>query len=168
MTFHQLIYSSGKENDAKKKRIVRNPQPKLDADRICGKRGIAQLQEIFKDFKPRGKRDFLDHYQIITTVNVISGKVNWNCNGTCPTSNNTSLFPGKGHEFDDMDLVLKKMEHWSHRLYPRLPFDSVTDRIAVLGKKVAVKTYVKRLRLDLVAPDGASAADGDEEDNAVR
>ena len=30
---------------------------------------------------------------------------------------------------------MKKMEHWAHRLYPKLPFDDVTDRIAVLGKK---------------------------------
>ena len=28
------------------------------------------------------------------------------------------------------------MEHWAHRLYPKLPFDDVTDRIAVLGKKM--------------------------------
>ena len=31
---------------------------------------------------------------------------------------------------------MKKMEHWAHRLYPKLPFDDVTDRIAVLGKKM--------------------------------
>ena len=79
-----------------------------------------------------------------------------------------SFFSGKGHEFDDLELVLKKMEHWCHRLYPRLPFDSVTDRMAVLGKKQAVKTYVKRLRLDLVAPSGDQGGDAEQEDNAIR
>ena len=59
VVFLMVSSLSGKENDGepKKKRIVRNPQPKLDADRICGKRGVAQLQEIFKDFKPKGEID---------------------------------------------------------------------------------------------------------------
>ena len=43
---------------------------------------------------------------------------------------------GSGHEYSDLDEVMKKMEHWAHRLYPKLPFDDVTDRIAVLGKKM--------------------------------
>ena len=57
---------------------------------------------------------------------------------------------GKGREFDDLDLVMKKMEHWAHRwqsacnrpihtncrLYPKLPFDSVLDVLSNrLGKK---------------------------------
>lgn len=37
-----------------KKKIVRNPQPKLDADRILGPRGVPILEEVFSDFKPRG------------------------------------------------------------------------------------------------------------------
>ena len=47
----------------------------------------------------------------------------------------TSFSPGSGHEYSDLEEVMKKMEHWAHRLYPKLPFDDVTDRIAVLGKK---------------------------------
>ena len=38
----------------KKKRIIRNPQPKLDPDRITGPRGVGQLEDIFKDFKDQG------------------------------------------------------------------------------------------------------------------
>ena len=49
----------------------------------------------------------------------------------------TNVSPtGSGHEYSDLDEVMKKMEHWAHRLYPKLPFDDVTDRIAVLGKKM--------------------------------
>ena len=46
-----------------------------------------------------------------------------------------NMLSGSGHEYSDLDEVMKKMEHWAHRLYPKLPFDDVTDRIAVLGKK---------------------------------
>ena len=37
---------------------------------------------------------------------------------------------GKGKEFDDLDSVMKKLEIWAHRLYPKLPFDNVIDVIA--------------------------------------
>ena len=26
---------------------------------------------------------------------------------------------GKGREFEDLDVVMKKMEHWAHRLFPK-------------------------------------------------
>ena len=43
---------------------------------------------------------------------------------------------GKGREFEDLDVVMKRMEHWAHRLYPKLPFDSVLEVIANrLGKR---------------------------------
>ncbi len=112
--------------------MIRNPQPKLDPDRISGPRGIAVLQDIFKDFKPKGLSplSFLFHRLF--------------------SFSKEHFRLGKGFEFDDLDLVLKRMEHWAHRLYPKLPFEDVTDRIADLGKKQAVKTYLKRLRLGMV------------------
>ncbi len=78
---------------------------------------------------------------------------------------------GKGHEFDDLDLVLKRLEHWAHRLYPKLPFDDVMERLAQLGKKQAVKTYVKKVRMDMAGPPQAAREEGQEdheEDNALR
>ena len=75
---------------------IRKPIPKLDNDRIMGARGVHTLEELFADFKPRGK----------------------------------------GREFEDLDVVMKKMEHWAHRLFPKLPFNSVLDIIANrLGKR---------------------------------
>ncbi|XP_044737117.1 TIMELESS-interacting protein [Chrysoperla carnea] len=38
-----------------KKRIVRNPQPKLNADRLRGPRGIAVLESVFQNVKFKGK-----------------------------------------------------------------------------------------------------------------
>ena len=58
---------------------------------------------------------------------------------------------GKGKEFDDLDSVMKKLEIWAHRLYPKLPFDNVIDVIANrLGKKKTVQTHMKKIRLGMV------------------
>lgn len=46
---------------------------------------------------------------------------------------------GKGEEFRDLDKMMKRMEHWAHRLYPKLPFDDVMARISQLGKKKNVQ-----------------------------
>jgi len=114
----------GGEAEKPKRRIVRNPQPKLDPDRICGRRGVGQLENIFAGFKARGK----------------------------------------GKEFEDLDVVMKKMEHWAHRLYPKLPFDDVMERVATVGRKQAVKTYVKKLRMGMINPPAEvnQVEDGDD------
>jgi len=96
--------------DGKKRRIIRNPQPKLNPERLMGDKGIQTIEDYFKDWQSKGK----------------------------------------GKEFDDLDVVMKKLEHWAHRLYPKLPFDSVIDVVANrLGKKKAVQTHVKKIRLGM-------------------
>jgi len=61
---------------------------------------------------------------------------------------------GKGREFDDLDVVMKKMEHWAHRLFPSLPFDQVLEKIAgPLGKKKTLQCHVKKIRLGMVSND---------------
>jgi len=116
-----------KDGEEPKKKIIRNPMPKLNADRICGARGITTLSDIFSDFKPKGG----------------------------------------DHVFEDLDRAMHKMEHWAHRLYPKLPFDDVMARISVLGKKMAIQTHVKRARmgLDPVIVGPISAKNSDNEDN---
>lgn len=45
-----------KDEEKKKVRVIRNPQPKLDPDRITGsERGIGTLSQIFADFKHKGE-----------------------------------------------------------------------------------------------------------------
>nr|CAG4644192.1 EOG090X0AVC [Lepidurus arcticus] len=110
------------------KRVIRNPQPKLDADRLCGKRGIKILQDTFKDVKLKGKR----------------------------------------HELEDLELVLKRMEHWAHRLFPKLPFDDVLGRIEKLGVKKPVQTHIKKIRMDMLSdePNGNDLMESDMTENA--
>ena len=58
-------------------------------------------------------------------------------------------FKSKGGDYvyDDLDRAMKRIEHWTHRLYPKLPCDDVLSRISVLGKKMVVQTNVKKLRM---------------------
>lgn len=45
---------------------------------------------------------------------------------------------GKGHEKEDLDLMLKKLEHWAYRLYPKFKFEDCLKKIESLGKKRSV------------------------------
>lgn len=55
---------------------------------------------------------------------------------------------GKGHEKEDLDFVMGRLEHWAHRLFPKYQFDDCLKRIEKLGAKRPIVTYVKRLRMD--------------------
>ncbi|CAL4079333.1 unnamed protein product, partial [Meganyctiphanes norvegica] len=109
---------------AKVKRVIKNPQPKLDPQRLAGPRGIFQLQKIYKDVK----------------------------------------WKGKGYERDDLSLLLKRLEHWAHRLYPKLPFQDTIEQIEKLGMKKNVQVHMKKIRLDMLNEDGNNP----EEDDGVQ
>ncbi|CAG4966273.1 unnamed protein product [Colias eurytheme] len=57
-------------------------------------------------------------------------------------------FKGKGHEKEDLDLVLKKLEHWAYRLYPKFKFEDCLKKIEVLGKKRPVMVHLQKIRSD--------------------
>ncbi|XP_049761762.1 TIMELESS-interacting protein [Elephas maximus indicus] len=58
-------------------------------------------------------------------------------------------FKGKGHEAEDLKKLIRHMEHWAHRLFPKLQFEDFIDRVEQLGNKKEVQTCLKRIRLDL-------------------
>ncbi|XP_043776476.1 TIMELESS-interacting protein isoform X3 [Cervus elaphus] len=58
-------------------------------------------------------------------------------------------FKGKGHEAEDLKTLIRHMEHWAHRLFPKLKFEDFIDRVEYLGNKKEVQTCLKRIRLDL-------------------
>ncbi|XP_041795931.1 TIMELESS-interacting protein isoform X1 [Chelmon rostratus] len=73
-------------------------------------------------------------------------------------------FKGKGHEAEDLQLLMQKMENWAHRLYPKLQFEDFIDRVEALGKKKEVQTCLKRIRLDMpLTHDDYRGQDGEEE-----
>lgn len=110
---------SGEKKDGDKKpeekKVVRvkRPQPKLDAERLKGPRGLIQLKKSLADIK----------------------------------------FQGKGHEPEDLQRVMARLEHWSHRLFPKLQFDDFIEKLEKLGSKKVVQNYIKRLRMGLEDED---------------
>lgn len=55
-------------------------------------------------------------------------------------------YRGKGHEKEDLDNVLKRMEHWAHRLYPKYNFKDFLATTEQLGKKKQIQTHMNRYR----------------------
>ncbi|KFQ08528.1 TIPIN protein, partial [Haliaeetus albicilla] len=78
-------------------------------------------------------------------------------------------FKGKGHEAEDLKTLIRHMEHWAHRLFPKLQFEDFIDRVECLGNKKEVQTCLKRIRLDLpiLHEDFASNEDGGGESNGL-
>lgn len=75
---------------------------------------------------------------------------------------------GPGQEFQDLDRIMHKMNHWAHRLYPKLPFDETLNILADrLGNKKVVTTHIKKIRLDMVNPVQSRLENDDIEDNDV-
>ncbi|KAK3528436.1 hypothetical protein QTP86_034251 [Hemibagrus guttatus] len=72
-------------------------------------------------------------------------------------------FKGKGHEAEDLKVLMKKMENWAHRLYPKLQFEDFINKLEVLGSKKDVQTCLKRIRLDMpLTHEDFIGNDGDE------
>lgn len=46
---------------------------------------------------------------------------------------------GKGHEKEDLDVVMGRLQHWVHRLFPRFKFDDCLDKIEKLGRKKPIQ-----------------------------
>ncbi|XP_010164015.2 LOW QUALITY PROTEIN: TIMELESS-interacting protein, partial [Antrostomus carolinensis] len=78
-------------------------------------------------------------------------------------------FKGKGHEAEDLKTLIQHMEHWAHRLFPKLQFEDFIDKVESLGNKKEVQTFLKRIRLDLpiLHEDFASNEDGGGESNGL-
>ncbi|XP_032685761.1 protein TIPIN homolog [Odontomachus brunneus] len=62
-------------------------------------------------------------------------------------------FNGKGHEKTDLDRIMKRLEHWSHRLFPKYHFDDFLARVEQLGSKKDLQVYLKKYRLDMITSD---------------
>jgi hypothetical protein len=41
-------------------------------------------------------------------------------------------FKGKGHELEDITNICKAYEHWAHRLYPKMTFKDVIEKVNFL------------------------------------
>lgn len=80
--------------------------------------------------------------------------INYRLRGTrglslLPTWFENIQLKGKGHEFEDLNTVMNRLEQWTHRLFPRYTFDDSIDKLEKLGKKNEVKVMLKRIRMDM-------------------
>lgn len=109
-----------------KKRIVRNPIPKLNTERLKGPKGVHTIEKYFEGFK----------------------------------------FEGKGHERTDLDRVMKRIEHWAHRLFPKYNFDDFLERAETLGSKKDLNVFLHKYRRDMITGDDEIVQnfDSDKED----
>lgn len=55
-------------------------------------------------------------------------------------------FHGKGYERHDLDGLMKRLEHWAHRLYPNYRFDDFVTQVEKLGRKKEMQTHLHRYR----------------------
>ncbi|NXP29045.1 TIPIN protein, partial [Scytalopus superciliaris] len=78
-------------------------------------------------------------------------------------------FKGKGHEAEDLKTLIQHMEHWAHRLFPKLQFEDFIDKVESLGNKREVQTCLKRIRLDLpiLHEDYQNNEEGEGESNGL-
>lgn len=53
----------------------------------------------------------------------------------------------------DLGIVMRYLEHWTHRLFPKMPFDEVLERIEKLGtkKEVQVNFQLTRSQLKVIS-----------------
>ena len=46
-----------------------------------------------------------------------------------PNHVNCLKLKGKGHELEDITKICKAYEHWAHRLYPKMTFKDVLEKV---------------------------------------
>lgn len=70
-------------------------------------------------------------------------------------------FKGKqdGNEFKDLDFLVSKYEYWAHRLFPKMKFCDVIERLEKLGERREVKSQLYNIRLG-INPGGTETQEG--------
>ncbi|XP_055546407.1 protein TIPIN homolog [Wyeomyia smithii] len=93
-----------------KKRTVRNPRVTLNVQRLCGPRGVTDIENYFKNVRYRGK----------------------------------------GHEEENLKVIMQRMQHWAHRMFPKYTFDDCLEKCETLGNKQAMKSYMHKYRMGML------------------
>lgn len=112
--------ASTKTVEPKKRSVtVRNPQIRLNVEKLMEPRGIQAIQKYYSNIH----------------------------------------FAGKGSEKQDVNNIMKRLEHWAHRLYPKYNFEDFLNKTEALGKKKQLQTYMTRYRQDMLDPPQINTED---------
>lgn len=76
-------------------------------------------------------------------------------------------YRGKGFEKEDLDIVMKRMEHWAHRLYPKYNFKDFLATTEQLGKKKQVQTHMNRYRQGMLELNDKPVVEDEPEDMEI-
>ncbi|XP_055837838.1 protein TIPIN homolog [Episyrphus balteatus] len=76
-------------------------------------------------------------------------------------------FLGKGHERKDLNEVMRRLQHWAHRMYPSYKFDDVVATIERLSKKKPLQVHMSKYRLGMIQPQIISENQGENEEDEV-
>lgn len=74
---------------------------------------------------------------------------------------------GKGYEKDDLNEVMKRLEHWSHRMFPKYHFDDSLTKIERLGRKKEIALHMTRYRLGQLEQEDDNRVLSDNEDDRM-
>lgn len=79
----------------------------------------------------------------------------------------TIKYKGRNHEKEDLNEILKHLQHWAHRMYPSYKFNDILDNIERLGRKKPLQVHMSRYRLGLVENLSTAASNSkiDADDN---
>ncbi|XP_059615322.1 protein TIPIN homolog [Phlebotomus argentipes] len=61
-------------------------------------------------------------------------------------------FKGKGHEAEDVTLIMRKLEHWGHRVFPAMLFEDFLTRLEELCRKKDVQNHLRLYKLGMLTP----------------
>ena len=59
----------------------------------------------------------------------------------------------KDSEYDNLKVIMSRLERWTHQLYPKWQMDTTLQKIENLGTKNLVKNNIKRIRTNEVSDD---------------
>lgn len=62
-------------------------------------------------------------------------------------------FHGKGYERKDLNEIMRRLQHWAHRMYPSYKFDDVVATIERLSKKKPLQVHMSKYRLGMLQPE---------------
>lgn len=144
---------------------------------------LEPMRDIGQDEENQEEEEITDNAELLAKLKSMKGASKNTTKRTMPKLDATRLtgergmailpkafervrLKGRNREAEDLKIIMHTLQHWGHRLFPKMTFDEILERVERLGAKKEVQTCLKKIRLDM--PVLASDMVGDEEDTVQR